>query len=283
MAHSQSKITFDQAKAAIAFPFENITAVIKLGLFPFLLSIVAIVAIFLIFMPNMADLQGPDALERMGRVLVPMQILIQLVIIVFASMFAVGIHRHIVLGQQASWIFFRFRKYELFYILTTIVIFGIMFALFVAVFFLLPAFAPSLAPGTEGDVSIPLILILVAVWAFFIWLYVKLILALPNAAITGRISLARSWNALRGNVWRFIGFSLVILLSYFVPMLFLSMIGTGLLQAQAFPFVIGALNMVLMFISLLMGVSFLAFLSYVYRQLVAKPAQEAWGQAGGTT
>jgi hypothetical protein len=283
MAHSQPKITFEQARAAISFPFENIVAVIKLGLFPFLLSIVAITAVFILFAPNMADLQGPDALERFAGAFVPIQILSQLIIIVFASIFAVGIHRHIVLGQPASWIFFRFRKYELFYILTTIVIFGIMLALFLAVFFLLPAFAPALAPGPEGGIPIAVTLIFVAVWVIYIWLYVKLILALPNAAVTGRISLARSWNALRGNFWRFIGYSLVILLSYFVPILLLSLIATGLLQAQSGAFVAVVLNLVIMVISIFLGVSFLAYLSYVYRQLVAQPAQEAWAQNGGTT
>jgi membrane-anchored glycerophosphoryl diester phosphodiesterase (GDPDase) len=142
---------------------------------------------------------------------------------------------------------------------------------------------PNLAFTPGGETALPVILIFVAVWIIYIWLYVKLILALPNAAVTGRISLARSWNALRGNVWRFIGYSLVILLTYMVPIFLLALIGAGLLEAQGNPLIALVLNLLVIFGSLFLGVSFLAYLSYVYRQLIAKPAQDAWAQNGGTT
>jgi hypothetical protein len=279
MSQSQPKITFDQAKEAIAFPFQNIGAVIKLGLFPFLLAVVAIFTIFVDFAPGNIDVQAPDAIPQLERAPLPDQLLTQLIVIILGSIFAVGIHRHIVLGQPASWVFFRFRKYELFYILISIVILALMSAFFWAVFFLLTNFASELAflPGKSLA-----ILIFIADWVIYIWLYVKLILALPNAAITGRISLATSWHALRGNVWQFIGYTLVIVLSYIVPIFFLTLIGGALFETQGSLLIALVLNLLVIVASVFLGVSFLAYLSYVYRQLIAKPAQDAWtAQNGG--
>jgi hypothetical protein len=68
-----------------------------------------------------------------------------------------------------------------------------------------------------------------------------------------------------------------------VPIFLLALIGAGLLEAQGNPLIALVLNLLVIFGSLFLGVSFLAYLSYVYRQLIAKPAQDAWAQNGGTT
>lgn len=265
------------------FPFQNIGAVIKLGLFPFLFSIIIIIAVFAYFAAGTTDMQGPDAIQKLKRALWPVQLITQLVIIVFGSMFAVGIHRYIVLGQPASWTFFRFRKYELFYILVNIVIIALMIAFSVAIFFALYKIIPiDLAFSPNKPPSIPAIIILVALWLFYIWIYVKLMLALPNAAITGRLSLVTSWRALSGNFWRFFGYAIVISLTYIVPYMILIMFLTAFSKA----FSPSPLTLLLFLPAILLivfyGVSLLAYLSFVYRQLIAKPAQDAWAQNGGT-
>lgn len=283
MSSAHPKITIEQTKAAIIFPFKNIGAVAKLGLFPLIFAVTIIIAVFVHFMPMNFNAQSPAGIVELERSLLPAQLISQLVLVIFGSIFAVGIHRYIILGSRPEWTFFRFRKYELFYILTNIVIMLILMATYALIILVLSYFIPSelsLAPGVPTPPV--LILVLFVLFCLYVWIYSKLALALPNAAITGHLSLATSWNALRDNFWRFLGYAIVIFLAYML--IYIVYKSIGLMIFNIFPSIYFRLLLSIggNILLVLLGVAFVAYLSFVYQQLVAKPAQDAWAQNGGT-
>jgi hypothetical protein len=283
MSSAQPKITFEQAKAAIVFPFENIGAVIKLGLFPVIFALIIIFTAFAAMVPSAINVQSPQDLEQLQLSLIPAQIIMQLTIIIFGSIFAVGVHRFIILRTPPAWTFFRFRKYELYYILANIVIVVVLiltyFASYLVLYYLLSV---DLAYNPDTPPSPALLIVLFLLFGLYMWIYSKLILALPNAAITGHLSLATSWHALKGNFWRFVGFGIVIILAYmllYLILIILVMVLLAIIPSQIFAIL---LNLALMFLFPLAGTAFVAYLSFVYKQLVAQPAHQNWMQNGGT-
>jgi hypothetical protein len=158
-------------------------------------------------------------------------------------MFAVHIHRYIINEEDPGWVLFRFGRYELMYLLTGIVLF-LCFALFilVAVVGVTPILGVSLNSEMwtrlQSGQSVPLpgphgwfFALGVAVYCLFVWIAVRLVLMLPHAAVTGRLSFGVSWRAMKGNFWRFVLACILFALLVVAVVLLLS--AGGYLAAQA--------------------------------------------------
>ncbi len=180
----------------VFFPFRNIGAVIKLGLLPILLcAIVLLVVLFAFLVVN--NLTG-EALptEESKPELLPVKIIGEFITFCFGSMIAVSIHRYIIIDTPARWLNFRFRKYELFYILTNIAIYASAFAVFVTTEMVIyNLFYTDGFPLRNQEHDTYRLLLVIILFLFCTSIYAKFGLALPHAAITGHIAFVTAWTA----------------------------------------------------------------------------------------
>ena len=171
---------------AIDFAVDNFNALMRLGLVPML---------------------GAFLLSHLAALVYSGLVINQILYGVAGVIFAVGIHRMIIGDENPNWILFRFRRQELAY--TGLVLLCILLAGFGM--YLKQSFTSLFGSTTDTLIygirfKAPLTPALVVLGgssaALAIWVFLKLVLVFPHAAITGEISLGQSWNATTGNFWR---------------------------------------------------------------------------------
>ncbi len=236
-----AKLRIGIFKQAVAFPFRNFGALLRLGLMPGLL---ALAVTYLVL--SAVDLQlpphpTPENIRPFVKTMLWLGIVLRIIFGIVLIIYAVGIHRLIIRGEYPDWVVFRFGPFELAY--ATAVIF--FFALYEVerYVFLLPAWGLGLIPAAllnpnplsfepptmanpHPNVLIPVFVIFVILSvAAAIWLNVRLALIFAHAAVTGKLSLSVPWNAMRGNFWRFVLSVVVVAIVgavlYFVAMILL--------------------------------------------------------------
>lgn len=300
---------FNAVKRAARFPFANIGTLIKLGLVPALLALGVNYVAMRALWPQDAQF---TSIEEMQRIVASLHLAMlpgSVAYGVVAAIFAVGIHRFIIRGEEPGWVLLRFGRYEIAYAAVAILLLLASMGAQFAVYFVgwatgvlpgdMPGFGAALMPWAlevapprefpTGLGTLFLVLIL-----FGTWLYVRLLLTFPHAAVTGRIDLGVSWRAVKGNVWRIIAaFLLVSVLNVLIFLL----VGFPLAMLQAWLLVPpmsqnpGALSfdalgiswfwmgaIMLPFYGLGVGM-IIALMSYSYRDLVEEDASPQGGAA----
>jgi hypothetical protein len=289
---------------AFVFPFTNFGALFQIFFFPSLLLMAIAAAALWLFWPPGADVTTTDGLQGTLLAMSPLLNILNIILVIFSIMFAVHIHRYIVNEEDPGWVLFRFRRYELMYLLTAIVIFlcfvltilavvgGVMLLLGVS---LDPEMWARLQSGETVQLPVQhgwLFALIVALYVLFFWVVVRLVLMLPHAAITGRLSFSTSWRAMKGNFWRFV--LACLLFSLLVMALFLLAFGGGYLGFQAISGVtfepgaqitpeqsrvlfleLMASYSLLAVIGLLYFAMTVALISYTYAYLIGAPGPEA--------
>lgn len=200
------------------FPFKNFGTLFKILFLPIVLLLAISAGIMWLFAPGLPDFSNGGEVAGYLQAVSPALDIVNLLFVIFAIMIAVHIHRYIVRDEAPGWVVFRFWRYEFMYLLTSIVVTLVYIAAMLALFFgfwLLwgipfEALQALLAhqPGQPAP-SVPppptwLIVAGIVVFVVVIWAQIRLILMLPHAAVTGRISFATSWSAMKGNFWRFV-------------------------------------------------------------------------------
>jgi hypothetical protein len=287
-------------KRAFMFPFRNLGAVLRIGLFPALITLAVIYILFAGIIPQFAGGTPEDQMRQLMETMRWISIPLQILYIVVVSIFAVGIHRLIVRDEYPGWTIFRFGRYELAYAAMLLFLFvlylvqqyaflGTAWALgMIPASFLEPYPAdPSAVMASYREVVTPaLIGLLVAFVAVSLWINVRLALAFAHAAVTGQLSLSASWNAMRGNFWRFVAafviLAVLVVIVYFVAGIVLTLAGTfawmavyGPPEPPADPMptqnMLNTMFWIYVITVPVMGffsAMFIALLSYAYKQLV---------------
>lgn len=230
--YGRPKLRIGVWKEAFAFPFRNFFTLVQFSLVPTFIAVALSLAILYYAWPSNMPTGTPEELKRFIDSLNPALNATDLVTVLFGLVIAVCIHRLIILGERPGWIIVRFGRYEIAYvgaflvfILVTFVVMLPIFALIAAAAFfgLVPAevFTTNgrLAPEVAQRLMVPGLLFGVGVVVTVIvaaWVQVRLALIFPHAAVTGRISLGVSWNAMKGNFWRYLAAALILGLVLFV-------------------------------------------------------------------
>lgn len=287
-------------KRAFMFPFRNPGAVLRIGLFPALITLAVIYILFSSVVPQFSGGAPEDEMRQLTETMRWIGIPIQILYVVIVSIFAVGIHRLIVRDEYPGWTIFRFGRYELAYAAMLLFFFvlylvqqyaflGVAWALGMVPASLLEPYPtdPQAVLATYRQVMTPqLIGLLVVVVAISVWINVRLALAFAHAAVTGQLSLSASWNAMRGNFWRFVVafliLAVIVIIVYFVAGTLLTLAGTflwiavyGPPEPPADPMPIDSMLNTMFWVYVIMipvmgffAAMFIALLSYAYKQLV---------------
>lgn len=229
-----------------------------------------------------------DVLERYREAFAAYSI-VAIVAVVLAMVLAQAIaavrwHRFVLLGEGAS---VPFRREDVQYVWTTLKIlffwflFLIVLSAVVGVIAAIVIFAgavlfgdnaPSLAVlGPAGIVLLPLVVVL---HVFMLGIVMRLMLALPDAALGGGKGVLGTFAATSGNTWRISGFALLIYLPVFI--LFAVVEGVTALALTSAADLIGSIAaMASAFISLALYLYFMmtqvTMLSVAYREIVGLP------------
>jgi hypothetical protein len=284
---------------AFRFPFAHFGAVFRIFFIPTLLLIAIMIAAVWYFAPQGMDVSSPENIEFYLKSASPTLDILNIVFVLLTMMLAVHLHRYIVNGEDPGWVIFRFGRYELMYLLTTIVI-GLCIGLVVLIVVIggllllgLPVDPQAWTATQPGQPVLPpppawLWTVGVVFYVLFIWVMVRLVLMLPHAAVTGRLSFSVSWRAMKGNFWRFLFAGLLFSLIVAVAVLVLFGSASVALQTFSATLVPGAQvppEQFVAMISLLTAISAVfwvfyfsmavAFISYAYAHLIGNDRQEA--------
>lgn len=288
-------------KRAFMFPFRNFGALLRIGMIPALIVLAVIYVIFASIAPHLSVPTTPeDDMRRLMQVMSWVTIPLQILYVVIASIFAVGIHRLIIRGEYPSWVIFRFGRYELAY--AAMLVFFILLYVVEQYAFLGTGWALGMIPAqllkpypdnpqammtAYRQIMTPeLLVLLLAAGAVSLWINVRLSLSLAHAAVTGELSLALSWRAMRGNFWRLAIASLILFvivaITYFVVGTLVAIAGTAIWIAAygppqppepnaSFSSALDTMFWVYVVLVPVMGFfasMFIALLSYAYKELV---------------
>jgi hypothetical protein len=278
---------FKRVGSALAFPFTNGRPLLRLGLIP------ALVTAGL----NYTVLRGIvrldiDTLAAIGHATWRLQacyILFLAGAALALTLYAVGIHRLIAEDERPGFGMVRFRHRELAYLgvlILAAIAYEVEEALLRLLVTLVSRTTDAAVPAVPGDPvplqvfgeSGPVLIAFLAGALFWLWVNLRLALVFPHAAIAERISLAASWRAMSGNVFRMLVELIVLAIATLPVWLLLCILWMGvaemvdidgrppsarvLLQwASVFAIVIGFLASV--------GI---AYISYAYRDLMEDTA-----------
>lgn len=215
---------------AIAFPFRNSLTLMKLGFFPALIAIAIGYAAEAAYPMDAVSQLSPGSMRNLT-----VSAISNIALTIAGIIFAVGIHRLIIAGEPARWTIVRFGSAEFayslvvlfFFILCVVEYFSLAFALWA--FDGLPEAALSsgwLTPEDPSFLGYLTVLLFaasqftpevrVAIWVGIflvtIWIWARLALMFPHAAITGQMSGGVSWTSMRGNFWRLVIICMVLAL-----------------------------------------------------------------------
>jgi len=303
-AQNRRKIRIGRVKDAIVFPFANVGSLVKLALFPIIIAAIASYAVLRAFWPTDIVVTMQEDVPRFMQAISPAINIIYLLALAVSAIVAVGIHRFIIRDEQPGWVIARFRWYELAYLLAPLVFgimqLGLMIVVALAVLAAAAIIDPSLVGTLLGDPSaiqnlegqqVPAGLAVVFAIGFFVlfvliaWIGVRLTLMLPHAAVTGSLSPATSWRAMKGNFWRFFLTALLFGLGAILPAVLLTSLlmfavssaalGSDVGNTGTFPPGFIAVWAIPTLVYVLVFSMAVALLSYTYKDLVGDPAPTA--------
>lgn len=242
---------------AIIFTAWNAPALVRLGLVPLLCAFLG---------SSVATLVYPGAAIS------------QLLYFVAGVIFAVGVHCMIIRDENPGWVIFRFGREELAYIgVILIYILVATSARYIGHIFsgLFGSAADTASHGVRYKAPLtPGLFIIGGIASIaFIWALLRSILVFPHAAVRGEISLAVSWNAMSGNIWRLFspkfGFAPMAVREALFP-IGLVIIPAGLLSSH----LSGQAHWLAQAVATWPVIAIAAAVSsYVYKDLVAPPAE----------
>jgi hypothetical protein len=303
ITHQRRKLRIGTIWRAAGFPFKNIIPLFKLGFFPMLIAAAVIYPAVQFIQPENVPLNTPEAAAQFIGSLWKLWAVSSLIMWFLVAIVGVGIHRLIILGERPGWTIIPLRPYEGAYVLLLLIVAAISFLQHVIFIVLLGLMAPG--NGLSGAIEAladPLIALRIFQLDFpvalkvavsllmivFIWLYLRLALVFPHAAVTGSIAPGLSWQATRGNLWRLILAFLLLGIIVLLILLVLVFIGgfvfaaivdaMGGMQPQQPGQALQSADVFRqMLISLAVGIpvtgvmfaSFAAFMSHAYSQLVS--------------
>lgn len=171
---------------AVAFPFKNLLSLIQIALIPWLITEALYWTLLKLF-PGLSWPLFPQLFsDLIGGP-------ISIIYYAFFAMFAVAIHRMIILGERPGWLIYRFGRNELAYAVTVIAANALLFSV----------------PGFVIVQTIDYFGIRFTSWMWtgmvvcviiLSYLMIRLLLIYPHAAVTGRMSFSATWGAMKGNV-----------------------------------------------------------------------------------
>jgi hypothetical protein len=281
------KLRIGRLRDAIVFPFQNATALLRLALLPGLAVVIVGAAAFGLFLQ--ATVTTQDRIPPNIYASIALNVLWFLVFTAAVLIFGVGVYRLIPRGEQPGWLP-RPRRYHAAF-LAVIVFYAVMRGILGVIVEdtgpLVAAAVQQLDP--QRDPRIVSGLVIVGLFLLWVWLVIKLLLLLPHAAATGRISPAVSWRAMQGNVWRAVFALLLLSMTMVAVGLVLQLVTVALLDTAFLRIAKGTLNSpwaafvpVAMFwvaigIPALVTVFVIAaaLVAYIYKDLVDDPAVAA--------
>lgn len=278
------KIHMNLAIQAVMFAFKNLTGLIRLGLIPAILAGAVVYAAYGAIGPIKWPPQSIEEFQQFWQFVFPLNVLLSVCSAVVGTFVAVGIHRLILHGERPAWTLMRIRKYELAYCtigLEMLVVSYVLRVLGQAVgLFPKPvdftAVGAKLAPFSVH--ALFGVIISVILGGLMLWIYMRLILIFPHAALTGEISFRKAWAAIKGNFWRFVGALFLLglvtmpiygILVFGIEFPLIRLLGGGVNANASDP-----ISAMLLFglvstpIQGLMFSMFIALISYIYRDLV---------------
>ncbi len=295
---NRRKLRIGRVKDGLLFPFKNILALLRLGLFPTLIAGVLSCAIVTGYPVETVDLQDDAAAERFVSSLLPLFIVISLLFTIAMSIYAVGIHRLIIRGEPADWVVLRFGRYELAYLGVLLLFYAASVAEESVLEFIgQQALGGTGFPGRPGpaglDASVlgvvgqpvTMVLLSLALIGVLIWVHLRLALMFPHAAVEGSIAPLISWHAMAGNSLRLLGALILLCLAGLVLWIVLGSTAlvalVGLLPtegARSSGEVLKTMSLIGLaiapVIAILLAVP-IAVMSYVYKDLVEDSLQDA--------
>jgi hypothetical protein len=311
IAHQGRKLRIGTIWRAASFPFTNIVPLFKLSFFPLLIAAAVIYAGVQLFQPENIPLNTPEAAAQFMGSMWKLWAVSSILMWSVAAVMGVGIHRLIILGERPGWSIAPLSRHERSYLLLFVIMTAISLILHIILIALLAVTTPGigLSGGIEAltnpmimlrffqpdmpvapQVAVSLLMIV------FMWLYLRLSLMFPHAAVTATIAPGVSWRATKGNLWRLILAILLLSVVVLLIVMVLAFVGGftfaaivdamgGMQPRQAGQALQSADIFRQMLISLAIGIpiaglmfaSFAAFISHAYRQLVSgetEPAEE---------
>lgn len=266
-----AKLDLGIIQDAFTFPFRRAGAVLRLGLFPVLILLTAAHVLFSLSLPFADELLIPPRLTA-ALYMAPML----LVCLVAASIPAVGIYRLILRDEEPGWVIFRLGRYERAHVMGMLLFLLLTLAaqfLFTGISWL-AELAHASRFGFAPVIGIAYAVLSVAVLAAALLVFMRLVLALPHAAVTGELSLNAPLNAVDCNLRRFV-FAFLILtgiaaascIMIAVPVMILAIFAGDTVAPDYGPWFLPVRTMMLAPALLLILAMVAALLSSAYKQL----------------
>lgn len=269
-----AKLGLGIVQDAVMFPFRNPFAVLRLGLFPILIFLTAAqigISHLILFASEMTSSGlGAAALST---------VLLLLVYPLATAAFGVGISRLIVRGEAPRWAVLRLGRHERAHAATVLLLLLLTVAVQAGFAGLgwIAELAHDAGFGLARLTGLAFAAVSVAAFAAAFWIYMRLALALPHAAVAGERSLKACWNALDGNFWRFVaalvivaGLGALASLLLMAPLMVAGALATDVLAPDYGPWFLTVRTILLMPVTLLILSMLIALLAYAYRDLVAR-------------
>jgi hypothetical protein len=275
-----TKLDLGIIQDAFMFPFRNFGAVLRLGMFPVLILLTAAHILFSLSLPLAAELPIPRRLTA-ALIMLPML----LVHMIAVSIPAVGIYRLILRDEKPGWVIFRLGRYERAHVMGMLLF--LCLAVTAQILFTainrLAELAHSAGLGFAPVVGLAFVALSVAALVASLLVFIRLVLALPHAAVAGELSLNAPLNAVDCNLRRFAAAFLILngiaaVTSFIVvaPIMALGASSTQILVAPDYgPWFLTVRAIMLMPALLLILAMLVALLAYAYKQLAEGRGAEA--------
>lgn len=194
----RARLRIERAIDATIFVLKNIPTLLRLGLFPTLIALAISFCVVIAVPAQVIDRSKPGETTRVMESLWLVSWTPSILFALAGAIFMVGIHRFILRGEKPGWVIARFGRYELALIGAIALVCAMLYA--VTYVFAAPMELIELIETSPSQVLLSNAIALIVV-VILVWLYARLLLLTPHAAVTGHISPMVSWRAMAGNVW----------------------------------------------------------------------------------
>lgn len=227
----------DTLGAAFKYPAQHFFHVLKVAFLPMVLFYGAFgllaVWTFDTFWPDLVEAFDPMAIETTEdsvkvsagiNMVNGLSNLMQLVGLLLTAMITVPLTRAIVSEEKPG--FLRLDAAVWWYVLAQVVFGLVILAIFLGC---LAIFGGLIAiTGSGMDLEGAAALIVLIGFVTFLFIVIRLALFLPEVAVTGKFGFRAAWSMTRGNVWRIIGLSFLLLLAMIIAMIVVCAVLFGL-------------------------------------------------------
>jgi hypothetical protein len=277
-----AKLDLGIIQDAVLFPFRHPFAVLRLGLVPILIFLTAtqvLISHLILFASEMTSSSWIAAGLS--------TVLLLLVYPVLTAAFAVGICRLILKGETPRWTVLGLGRNERAHAGVVLLLLLLTVALqtvFAGVGWI-AAIVHDAGFGFRALIGLGFAVVSAALFALAFWVYMRLALTLPHAAMSGERSLRTSWNAMDGHFWRFAaallivsGLGAMLSLLLMAPIMIAGALATEVLAPDYGPWFLTVRMIMLMPVTLLILSMLIALIAYAYRDLVARDSEPHRGE-----